>query len=168
MVVDTKMNWGKNQRGPGVTGSRNFCCSLLHPLPYFPPSVWINTYSLPFVLFNLLYFPPTGFMALQRCISTRLLTSHPKPAALPPDGNFHTWIFLTLPFCHFPELNGVPREINYTECRVMLWSLFFLTTLKKFFIFFKHLKEQLSTLPWWLWGPHQKDVTSSIWCLIHL
>lgn len=107
------------------SGLRNFCCSLLHPLPYFPPSVWINTYSLPFVLFNLLYFPPAEFTALRRCISTRLLTSHPKPAALPPDGHFHTWLLLTLFFCHFPELNWVPQEINYTECRVMIWSLFF-------------------------------------------
>lgn len=73
--------------------------------PTSPSLVWINTYSLAIVLFNLLHFPPAGFTASQHCISLRLLTSHLKPATLPPAGLFQTQLHVSLSL-HFHGLSG--------------------------------------------------------------
>ena len=115
--------WGKKQ-GRGTSAVPSFT-----HFPTSPSSVWINTYSLPFVLFNLLYFPPAGFAASRRCISTRLLTSHPKPAALPLDGLFYS------PFLSFPHTEQSTSRNKLHRMRG--------NNLKSFFFFTMTLKSSL-------------------------
>lgn len=80
--------------------------------PYFthfptsPSFVWINTYSVPLVLFNLLYLPPAGF--------TATVPPHlsPKPAALPPVGTVsHTTLHLA-PFTSMYSVDDNQKKVG--------------------------------------------------------
>lgn len=137
------VNLGTNSMRPEETGRNDGGIFLFPPSPtslLAPSFIWISTYSLPFVLFNLLYFPPAGFTASQCCISPRLLNSHLKPAALPPAGHF------SLSFC---ERSNAGKKLHEMHSHVF-HSLSFIMTLemvKKKRRRKNHLKEQLSRLP---------------------